>query len=100
MSSFNYDKKKEHEQLAKKALEEHNDKLAFHHTCQAAMHTFLLAKSCDGQVAQNYLANARGLLEVAKQLKERMQKDLRDLVLNYWRIEMGLIFLQVMNLMV
>jgi len=72
MSSFNYDKKKEHEQLAKKALEEHNDKLAFHHTCQAAMHTFLLAKSCDGQVAQNYLANARGLLEVAKQLKERI----------------------------
>ena len=72
MSSFNYDKKKEHEQLAKKALEEHNDKLAFHHTCQAAMFTFLLAKSCDGQIAKNYLSNARGLLDVAKQLKERI----------------------------
>ena len=70
MSSFNYDKKNEHEQLAKKAISAGDSKLAFHHTCQAAMFTFLLAKGSNGKIAEQYLKNAQGLLGAAKRLKD------------------------------
>ena len=75
MNSFDYEKKMEFERLAKKAVNENNDKLAFNHTCQAAMYTFCLAKSCDEDIARRYLAEGWGLLKVAKQLMEKIQSN-------------------------
>lgn len=71
MGSFNYDKKIEHEKLAAEAYAARNYKLAFHHTCQAATFTFLLARATSGKIAAAYLQNGRGLLEMAKKLKEK-----------------------------
>ena len=75
MNSFDYEKKMEFERLAKKAVNENNDKLAFNHTCQAAMYTVRLAKSCDEDIARRYLAEGWGLLKVAKQLMEKIQSN-------------------------
>ncbi len=73
MGSFNYDKKVEHEKLAAKAYSAGDLKLAFHHTCQAAQFTFLLAKANSGKIAEAYLRNAQGLLEMAKKLQPKPQ---------------------------
>ncbi len=74
MGSFNYDKKKEHELLAEKALKSKDYAVAFFHTAQAAQHTFSLAEQCTGKLTQAYLANAKDLLEIATKLKQMAQE--------------------------
>ena len=72
LGSFNYDKKKEHEKLAAAALKNDDLRLAFHHTCQAAMYTFLLAKATHGRISEIYLQNANGLLAAASNMKKKI----------------------------
>ncbi len=72
MSTFNYDQKVKHETLAKQALETGNLKQGFHHICQAAMFSFLLAKSSEKEIARNYLEQGNKLLELGRTLKEKI----------------------------
>lgn len=72
MSTFNYDKMVKHEESAKKALTDGNLELGFHHICQAAMFSFLLAKSGEENIARRYLEKGNGLLELARKLKEKI----------------------------
>lgn len=72
MSSFNADKKREHEALAEKALAAGDYAKAFFHTAQAAEFTFTLAEMSDGDVAKAYLDDANGLVEIAASLKEKI----------------------------
>ena len=58
MSSFNADKKREHEKAAEKALASNDFAKAFFHTTQAAEFTYNLAESSDGDVARAYLEDA------------------------------------------
>ena len=72
MSTFNYDQKVKHETLAKQALETGNLKQGFHHICQAAMFSFLLAKSSEKEIGRNYLEQGNKLLELGRTLKEKI----------------------------
>lgn len=72
MSSFNADKKREHESLAEKALAAGDYAKAFFHTAQAAEFTFALAEKSEGDVAKAYLEDANGLVDIAAGLKERI----------------------------
>lgn len=72
MSTFNYDQMIKHEGLAKKALEDGDLKLAFHHLSQETMYAFLLAKGSDKKIAGRYLEKANGLLALARQLKAKI----------------------------
>lgn len=71
MSSFNADKKREHESLAEKALAAGDHAKAFFHTAQAAEFTFNLADQSDGDVARAYLEDANELVEIATSLKAK-----------------------------
>ena len=71
MSSFNADKKREHEALAEKALAAGDYAKAFFHTTQAAEFTFNLAEQSDGDVAKAYLEDANELVDIAAALKEK-----------------------------
>ncbi len=73
MSTFNYDQKVKHEALAKQALEAGNLKQGFHHICQAAMFSFLLAKSSESKIARTYLEQGNKLLEMGQTLKGKNQ---------------------------
>ena len=77
MSSFNADKKREHEALAEKALAAGDYEKAFFHTAQAAEFTFTLAEMSDGDVAKAYLDDANGLVEIAASLKEKINEPER-----------------------
>jgi SpoVK/Ycf46/Vps4 family AAA+-type ATPase len=72
MSSFNADKKREHESLAEKALSAGDYAKAFFHTTQAAEFTFILAEKSEGDVAKAYLEDANGLVEIAAGLKAKI----------------------------
>ena len=78
MSTFNYDKMVKHEEAAKKALTDGNLELGFHHICQAAMCSFLLAKTGEENIAKRYLEKGNGLLELARQLKEKIAAAPKD----------------------
>lgn len=71
MSSFNADKKREHEALAEKALAAGDVAKAFFHTAQAAEFTFNLAEQSEGDVAKAYLADANELVAIAATLRDR-----------------------------
>lgn len=71
MSSFNADKKREHEALAEKALAAGDYAKAFFHTAQAAEFTFNLAEQSEGDVARAYLEDANGLVSIAASLREK-----------------------------
>ncbi len=73
MGSFYYDKKKEHEALAEKALQGNDYASAFFHTTEAAKFTFSLAEQCSGKLTQAYLSNANELLDIAEKLKKMAQ---------------------------
>ena len=70
---FYSDKKKEHEALAEKALQNKDYAMAFFHTAEAAKYTFSLAEQCSGKLAQAYLTNANDLVDIAAQLKAKVQ---------------------------
>lgn len=72
MSSFNADKKREHEALAEKALAAGDYAKAFFHTVQAAEFTFILAEKSEGDVAKAYLEDANGLVDIAAGLKAKI----------------------------
>ncbi len=71
MGDFSYNKKKEHEALAEKALRERDYATAMYHTAQAAEFTFALAEQCDGKLRDAYLRNANDLVEIVGQLKQK-----------------------------
>lgn len=73
MSSFNADKKREHEKAAEKALASNDFAKAFFHTTQAAEFTYNLAESSDGDVARAYLEDANELVELAKNIKGKIK---------------------------
>ena len=73
--SFNADKKREHEQLAEKALTNKEYAKAFFHTAKAADFGFNLAEQSEGKLARAYLKDACDLLEIATKLKERARKQ-------------------------
>ncbi|MBQ8126757.1 MAG: hypothetical protein IJ173_12925, partial [Kiritimatiellae bacterium] len=75
MSSFNADKKREHEALAEKALAAGDYAKAFFHTAQAAEFTFNLADQSDGDVARAYLEDANELVNIAASFKEKAAKS-------------------------
>ena len=75
MSSFNADKKREHESLAEKALAAGDYAKAFFHTAQAAEFTFNLAEQSDGDVARAYLEDANELVDIAESLKDKAEKS-------------------------
>lgn len=74
MSSFNADKKREHEALAEKSLAAGDYAKAFFHTAQAAEFTFNLAEQSEGDVARAYLEDANGLVAIAASLREKAAK--------------------------
>jgi hypothetical protein len=69
--SFNSDKKKEHEQLAEKALAQRDYAKAFFHTAKAADYGFNLAEQSEGRLAKAYLQDASELLDIAAKLKDK-----------------------------
>ncbi len=71
MGSFNFDKKKEHEALAAKALDKKDFASAHFHTKQAAQFTLALAERCEGKLKAAYLTNANDLANVAVELKKK-----------------------------
>ena len=71
MSSFNADKKREHEASAEKALAAGDYAKAFFHTAQAAEFAFTLAEKSEGDVAKAYLDDANGLVEKLDRAWER-----------------------------
>ena len=72
MSSFNADKKREHENAAEKALANNDYAKAFFHTHQAAEFTYNLAEQSCGDLAFAYLEDANELVEIAAQLKAKI----------------------------
>lgn len=73
MSSFNADKKREHEKAAEKALANNDYAKAFFHTTQAAEFTYNLAEQSDGDLAYAYLDDANELVAIATQLKKKIK---------------------------
>lgn len=73
MSSFNADKKREHEKAAEKALANNDYAKAFFHTTQAAEFTYNLAEQSEGDLAYAYLDDANELVAIATQLKEKIK---------------------------
>jgi len=69
--SFSADKKREHEQSAEKALAQRDYAGAFFHTAKAADFGFNLAEQSEGKVARAYLNDAKDLLDIAAELKEK-----------------------------
>ena len=69
--SFNADKKREHEDLAAKAVQQKDYAKAFFHTAKAADFGFNLAETSEGRLAQTYLEDADKLLEIAGKLKQK-----------------------------
>ena len=72
MSSFNADKKREHEDAAADAIAHGDYSKAFFHTIQAAKFTFNLAEQSGGGLAYAYLDDANGLIEVARKIKRKI----------------------------
>ena len=73
--SFNSDKKREHEQLAEKALAQRDYAKAFFHTAKAADFGFNLAEQSEGRLARAYLQDANELLDIAAKLKDKARKE-------------------------
>ena len=73
--SFYFDKKKEHEDLAEKALRSKDYASAYYHTAEAAKFTFSLAEQCTGKLQQAYLTNAKDLLSIAETLQKKAQEQ-------------------------
>jgi len=73
--SFNADKKREHEELAEKALQNKDYAKAFFHTAKAADFGFNLAEMSQGRLARAYLDDANELLEIAAKLKKKAGKE-------------------------
>mgnify|MGYP003312450681 CR=1 FL=1 len=69
MSSFNGDKKREHEAAAAKAYAANDYAKAFFHTAQAAEFTFKLAEQSEGKLARAYLSEANKLIDMAARMK-------------------------------
>ena len=69
--SFYFDKKKEYEALAEKALKNNDFATAYYYTVEAAQCTFSLAEQCHGTLRQAYFSNANDLADIAGQLKEK-----------------------------
>ena len=78
MGSFDFDKKKEHEALAEKALKKHDYATAYHHTKEAARFTFMLADKCVGALRNAYERNASDLVDIAYELRERARNKTLD----------------------
>ncbi|MCY2927905.1 MAG: ATP-binding protein [Planctomycetota bacterium] len=74
---FNVDKKHEHEAAAEKALADKDFKAAYYHTAKAAEFGLKLAEEHEGKIARSYLEDADGLIDYAKKLKEKYQKQLK-----------------------
>ncbi len=72
--SFNADKKREHEQLAEKALANKDYAKAFFHTAKAADFAFNLAEQSEGKLARAHLDDANELLEIAATLKAKAEQ--------------------------
>ena len=70
---FFYQKKKEHEALAEKALRNNDYAGALYHTIEAAKFTYNLAEQSDGMLRNAYLSNAQDLTGIAEKLKEKMK---------------------------
>lgn len=75
MSSFNADKKREHETLAEKAIAAGDYAKALFHVSQAAEFTFNLAEQSEAGVASAYLEDANELVNLAASLKEKVVKQ-------------------------
>lgn len=76
--SFSADKKREHEQAAEKALAQKDYAGAFFHTAKAADFGLNLAERSEGKVARAYLNDAKDLLEIAAELKEKARGQDKD----------------------
>jgi transitional endoplasmic reticulum ATPase len=77
--SFRADKKREHEQLAERALARKDYAAAFFHTAKAADFGFNLAEHSQGKVARAHLNDANELLDIAARLKEKARaQDLQS----------------------
>lgn len=73
--SFSADKKREHEQAAEKSLAQKDYAGAFFHTAKAADFGFNLAEQSEGRVARAYLNDAKELLDIATELKEKARRQ-------------------------
>ena len=83
MSSFNYQKKVEHEAEACKAVQKGDFQKAFFHTTEAARYAFALAEQCDGILRQAYIKNGNELLDVAeKNIKPKLSNAQNKVVSN------------------
>ena len=83
MSSFNYQKKVEHEAEACKAVQKGDFQKAFFHTTEAARYAFALAEQCDGILRQAYVKNGNELLDVAeKNIKPKLSNAQNKVVSN------------------
>ena len=74
MSTFNYQKKQEHEQAAAAALKKKDFSTAFFHTTQAAEFCFKLAQEMLQQspsIAQAYIKNGNELIDLAEEIKAK-----------------------------
>ena len=69
--SFISDKKQEHEVLAEKAVTARDYAKAFFHAAKAAEFGFALAEQNEGKIAQSWLDNANGLIDIAEQFKAK-----------------------------
>ena len=73
--SLQADKKREHEQLAEKAIIDKDFNKAFFHTAKAADFGYDLAEHSDGKLARAHLDDANDLLELAAQLKVKAREQ-------------------------
>ncbi len=69
MSTFDFNKKREHEDLAIKALTSKDYSTALSHLALAAQFAYNLANSCSGRMAEAYIQNANGLLAAAEKVQ-------------------------------
>ncbi len=69
--SFLLDKKLEHESACELALQRGDQAAAIFNAAKAAEFAFALSRQTAGQVAERYIANAEGWLEIAERLKAK-----------------------------
>lgn len=69
--SFHSEKKKEHGRLAIQAVSDSNYTDAFFHLVKEAEYGLCLAESCEGAVSKAYLNDAKDILALAKEVKQK-----------------------------
>ena len=73
--SMDTDRKRAHEDAARTAIHTRNYSDAFHHTLAAAQIGIMLARKAEKGVAKKFVEDAAELMDIADQLKSRMEKS-------------------------